>query len=53
MIAQKEAERQRQEALRLNRRLEDIPEEELVSEEEMDENGEDESDEEGGILDRF
>jgi hypothetical protein len=53
VMAQKEAERQRQEALRLNRRPEDIPEEELVSEEEMDENGEDESDEEGGILDGF
>jgi hypothetical protein len=37
----------------LNRRLEDIPEEELVSEEEMDKNGEDESNEEGDILDGF
>jgi hypothetical protein len=37
----------------LNRRLEDIPGKELISEEEMDENGEDESDEEGGILDGF
>jgi hypothetical protein len=37
----------------LNRRPEDILEEELVSEEEMDKNGEDESDEEGGILDGF
>jgi hypothetical protein len=30
-----------------------MPKKELVSEEEMDKNGEDESDEEGGILDRF
>jgi len=37
----------------LNRHLEDIPKEELVSEEEMNENGEDKSDEEGGILDGF
>jgi hypothetical protein len=37
----------------LNRRLEDILEEELVNKEEMDENREDESDEEGGILDGF
>jgi hypothetical protein len=37
----------------LNRRFENIFKEELVNEEEMDKNGEDESNEEGGILDRF
>ena len=37
----------------MNRCFKDILEEELVSEEEIDENGEDESDEERGILDGF
>jgi hypothetical protein len=37
----------------LNRRLKDILEEELINKEEIDENGEDESDEEGGILNEF
>jgi hypothetical protein len=37
----------------LNRRFKDILEEELINKKEMDENREDESDEEGGILDRF
>jgi hypothetical protein len=37
----------------LNRYLEDISKKELINEEEMDKNGEDENDEERGILDGF
>jgi len=50
VVAQKEAERQRQEAMRLNRSLEGIPEDELVSEHEVDD---DDNDEGEGILDDF
>jgi hypothetical protein len=54
VIAQQAAEYERQEAMRLNRRPEDIPDDELVSEYDIDEgdgDDDDDDDDDGGILD--